>query len=378
MRIRILILVSFLSLFQNCFFPTEYEPSESGSNILTWFFIWGTISNANNYYSDDTCLYSNVVLPYTSCENAETLLKNGCKKDNINKGTIKYYKYAATADETLSMVVNPSYPSYFTNCVTAYKENKTVTTNSPISDLESNQSKASCQSNTSVTITSGSYRCISIHSFCKSVFSLKLSDSPSGLSVTGTGAANYTLPVWTSTTTTYSTISGTHAPVIGYDSKAIIPIGFSFTYFGQTFLNAYVATNGRLAFSDNYVSNILAPWSAAQYPDCNSSIQYSTTGTQGNLIFTVQWEKIPYLETTKTNMQRFNYQVKLYESTNIIEFIYGDTNGEISTSKVGASIFISASSSNIFIDGKTGSSSTKGSYSSSQFPASGTVYRFTP
>ncbi len=173
MKVRILALALAIGLFQNCFLPPSDVESSSGSGgIVTWFFIWGTVNNANNFRAgntfDSSCVYSNVVLPSTSCENSEVLGHNACKIDSISKGTIKYYRYFAEANENLSMTVNPSDPSRFMNCIAAYKENKIVSTNSPISDLETNQSLSSCQTSTSVSMTANSYRCISIHSLCDS------------------------------------------------------------------------------------------------------------------------------------------------------------------------------------------------------------------
>ncbi len=324
--------------------------------------------------SSSSCV-SVLNLPYTSCEGAESIPKNGCVSGSLTRGTIKYYKYQATSAETLSMVADGLSGN---SCVLAYKENKTVTTNSPISDLETNQTIASCQSETSVSMSTGSYRCISVHSYCDNNYLLKLSGNIGGLTVTGTGTANSNLPTWSqTTTTTYTPITGTHVAIIGSSYSAGIPIGFNFTYFGQSFSNIYVSSDGLLNF--NSISLAIGPWWFYQFLDCDSSIQYTTTGTQGSQIFVVQWQKVKHIYdmyNESSTGQRLNYQVKFYESSNIIEFIYGPTIGTTSMTNYKGAIYIKSKTA--IMDGKTGSTSTIGSYNASDFPASGTVYRFTP
>lgn len=328
-----------------------------------------------------------VSLPYTSCEGAPILSRNACVTGTLSTGSIRYYKYQAESAENLSIAVNPSSTSTVSNCVLAYKENKSVTTNSPVSDVESGQSLATCQAKTSVSMTAGAYRCISVHSFCDSKYILKLSGSLGGLTVLGIGAANTTLPALSQLSTTYAAITGTHASIIGGYASSIIPIGFNFTYFGQTYSNVLVGSDGILSFKNGsrYLLAI-APWLVSQYLDCNSSIQYTTTGTEGNRIFTVQWVNMLYqfeyfistLNGGNNNLRRLNYQVKFYESSNIIEFIYGPTSGNTSQTTEEAFIYIRSGDEKIFMDAKTGSTTTTPSSPPSTFPASGTVYRFTP
>lgn len=388
--------------FVNCLFPfSNTEETSNDSGISFFFWTWATINNASRTYtSSNSCLYSNVAFPTTSCENSEVLAQNGCKSDSITKGTIKYYRYSASTSETLSMVVYPSSPSSYYNCVAAYKENKIVTTNSPISDLETNQSTTSCQSNTSVSMTSGAYRCVSVHSLCSGNYLLKLSNA-SGLptSFSAGGTATTTLPsAWAATTTTYTAITSSPAPVIGDDAVVLLPIGFTFTYFGQTYTNVYATTNGILTFnvsnrpseypsylfisssSSSSLTSVIAPWWGDLYMDCDASIQYTTTGTAPNRVFTAQWQNIRNDGDTGSSAQRLNFQVKLYETTNVIELIYGSNTGTASSTSTRTAIGISNSvgGSGNYVNGRTGSSTDTNLYSSSSFPVSGTVYRFTP
>jgi kexin len=94
----------------------------------------------------------------------------------------------------------------------------------------------------------------------------------------------------------------------------------------------------------------------------------------------VQWKNYPASGTTTTLGARFNFQVKIYETTNAVEFIYGSKNITVNSASsypsVSASVGIRDSSAG-FREGKTGSSSTGVSnYRVGDFPPSGVIYRF--
>jgi hypothetical protein len=178
----------------------------------------------------------------------------------------------------------------------------------------------------------------------------------------------------------------------------LLPIGFTFTYFGQTYTNVYATTNGILTFnvsnrpseypsylfisssSSSSLTSVIAPWWGDLYMDCDASIQYTTTGTAPNRVFTAQWQNIRNDGDTGSSAQRLNFQVKLYETTNVIELIYGSNTGTASSTSTRTAIGISNSvgGSGNYVNGRTGSSTDTNLYSSSSFPVSGTVYRFTP
>ncbi|OWP83662.1 hypothetical protein BWK59_09300 [Flavobacterium davisii] len=49
------------------------------------------------------------------------------------------------------------------------------------------------------------------------------------------------------------------------------------------------------------------------------AITYSTTGTAPNRIFTIQWDDAKRYTKNGT----FDFQIKLYETTNVVSIIYG-------------------------------------------------------
>ncbi|MBC7447365.1 MAG: T9SS type A sorting domain-containing protein [Hymenobacteraceae bacterium] len=133
-------------------------------------------------------------------------------------------------------------------------------------------------------------------------------------------------------------------------NSAAQPIGFSFRYNGQSFTQFVLNTNGfiklgsappsaiNLFLEDNtnaYLggplsstepadNNIIAPFNADLVPAGTAEFRVVTTGTAPNRVCTIQWKNVkdqitppaPYIASAE-------FQVKLYEATRNIEFVYG-------------------------------------------------------
>lgn len=126
-----------------------------------------------------------------------------------------------------------------------------------------------------------------------------------------------------------------------------VEIGFDYWYNGVRYTQFSVSTNGFIDFSNstangtgntsfgytnanfttstNTTNLALAP----MYDDLTAqggqealgnSIKYITTGTAPNRILTVEWKNMAVYGNTTPDL---NFQVKLYETTGIIEFVYG-------------------------------------------------------
>lgn len=171
--------------------------------------------------------------------------------------------------------------------------------------------------------------------------------------------ANYTTA--RTTGVAYSSISATGNAIDSWRNNAgfsqddnrsnATDIGFDFWYNGTRYTQFNVSTNGFIDFSadpatggptagpysyDNtaFTSNgtgtylALAPF----YDDMTAqggtsalgnSIKYLVSGTAPNRVLTVEWINMAvYLNTTPS----INFQVKLYETTGVIEFVYGTMN----------------------------------------------------
>ncbi len=181
---------------------------------------------------------------------------------------------------------------------------------------------------------------------------------------------------------------GTLSTAFGDDVfQANIPIGFTFNYFGNAYTTIASSSNGWIAFfapTSSQASNlnlttatgslIVGPW----WDDLTTdSAVYITQGVPGSQVFTYQWYAKSYF-TGSTQQLRF--QVKLYEGTDVIEFLYGTNLPGTSSASESASIGLKApnSGNGNYIDAFTGSSFVSTAFLNS--PAKWPVrnYRFTP
>ncbi len=127
-------------------------------------------------------------------------------------------------------------------------------------------------------------------------------------------------------------------------------------------------------FSGYEPNKTIAPWwdylGAYNYP-----VQYTTLGSAPNRVFVVQWKNV---NSPSYSYRTLNFQVRLYETTNLIEFWYGNTSGsgELEYASFGIEDHIGGSGH--FIDGPTGSNTigTTDLNSYSNWPSA--FYRFSP
>ncbi len=196
-------------------------------------------------------------------------------------------------------------------------------------------------------------------------------------------------------TSTYTPISqGTSTGIYDDDDYATIALPFAFTFAETTYqqgTSLYVCSNGFLTLGDSDYSvwpdetdqySFISPLGHDLDPSSSGTITYNVTGASPNRVLTVQWAGVPCYGDDNT----YNFQVKLYETTNAIEFCYGQMSITDSKSPVvglwdhinsekmivtGTGNWANFTASNtvtdIFVDLNTGS-----------YPASGLTYSFTP
>ena len=143
------------------------------------------------------------------------------------------------------------------------------------------------------------------------------------------------------------------------DNSAAQPIGFTFSFNGTAFTQFVLNTNGLMRLGSDAPSsaaafppfaqapdsgpisgtnaadiNLLAPFNLDLGPGTSGGTEYrvATTGTAPNRVCTIQWTNVadkpqaamatdPTVITTQ--LANFSFQVKLYETTNVVEFVYG-------------------------------------------------------
>lgn len=149
----------------------------------------------------------------------------------------------------------------------------------------------------------------------------------------------------------------------------IAPIGFTFTYDGVNHNQCFLNPNGFISFSNQIAPTAYNPLSNAatfigggtisalgtNLISTTDPIVYATIGTAPNRTFVVQW----------TNARRatlpgnFNFQIRLRETTNVIEFSYGVCAPE-ETSAINAQVGIRGET-NVFLQGNVNNRSQAGS-----------------
>lgn len=144
-------------------------------------------------------------------------------------------------------------------------------------------------------------------------------------------------------TDAYSPLGGTNSTATGDDGiQNGIPIGFNFALGGGTYTHFCISTNGWIKLGNASTTIGASSWTnslgntathrpliAPLWDDGNrnaGAITYSTTGSAPNRVLTVDWNNVNTGgggSTSATNLVSF--QLRIYETTNIVEFVYGGT-----------------------------------------------------
>jgi hypothetical protein len=197
---------------------------------------------------------------------------------------------------------------------------------------------------------------------------------------------------------TYNEITGGTALTAIEDDDALsgaIPIGFTFNYCGTDYTQLIACSNGWLSFNTSITSsytgnsassaNDIKPALFPLWDDIsgdNATARYITTGTAPNRVFTIEYKN--WLWNYSAANPVISFEVKLYESSNLIQYIYRQESGAIDNSSSGASIGIAdndATAGYLSLN-NTGTapvpSSTTFTTNLGSKPATGQVYQFKP
>ncbi|PKN80856.1 MAG: hypothetical protein CVU48_00615 [Candidatus Cloacimonetes bacterium HGW-Cloacimonetes-1] len=195
---------------------------------------------------------------------------------------------------------------------------------------------------------------------------------------------------FTTTTGTYTPITGTAIEVIQTDDELspAIPIGFSFPYGDNNYANVMVSSNGWVGLGSTFTSNNLSnaltstgtmPVLAPLWDDLSlvaGTAMYLSSGTAPNRIFTMQYSAVKW---NYSGDNSFNFQVKMYENGKV-EFCYGSFTGTPNSPSASIGINMSPGNTNWFYSYTpgVGVSTTVENGNISTIPASGTVLQFIP
>lgn len=187
-------------------------------------------------------------------------------------------------------------------------------------------------------------------------------------------------------------LSGATTITSGDDVATNVNIGFTFNYLGTNYTQVRFCSNGWLSFDlsglqgnvNSYLftstvpNTTVAPWFDDLNADGSSTLSYKTEGSAPNRIFTAEWKNVLTYNVTAT--ARINFQVRLYETTNVIEFQYGSLVAGTHSGSESASIGLEDATGGTghYIESTTGStqSGITNLVSTTGWPA--VNYRFTP
>lgn len=142
---------------------------------------------------------------------------------------------------------------------------------------------------------------------------------------------------------TYTEITGGTQHITGtFDDQlfATIPVGFTFTFNGSTYTAATISCNGYIIFggtsslgynpisSTTVAGGCLAPLGRdlQSIAGAGSEVRSELSGSVGSQVFTVQWKNVKRYGTSYVG-ESLNIQLKIYEGSNKVEFIYGTCAG---------------------------------------------------
>lgn len=186
------------------------------------------------------------------------------------------------------------------------------------------------------------------------------------------------------------------------DTSSVQSIGFNFVYNGTTFTQFVLCTNGYIKLGNTapasmydvltaFEANVIAPYNFDLDGGTSPEYRVATTGSAGSRICTIQFKNVKDYSATTGQYTNMNFQIKLYEGTNNIEFVYGTFTASAAASAIlGATVGITgsvvASSVNATKASTTAWSSAtyiNGAYTGNKFnnrnsvlPTGGQIYRF--
>ncbi|MGA2622693.1 MAG: T9SS type A sorting domain-containing protein [Bacteroidota bacterium] len=148
----------------------------------------------------------------------------------------------------------------------------------------------------------------------------------------------------------YTEITGGLAGPSGDDAQLSVGLPFFFLYDGYNYDSVQISTNGWLELGTGASGSlrglstqaqvggyfnpgaradaerptkVLGPWWADLNTSPSGQITYQTLGTEPDRIFVVQWKNVLAYYDVGSTSTYLNFQVRLYEASNVIDFSYG-------------------------------------------------------
>ncbi len=167
----------------------------------------------------------------------------------------------------------------------------------------------------------------------------------------------------------YSSLSGT------------IDIGFTFKFNGHPYDRLKASASGFITFKkfptwDGMDSSVIAPLGFNALSGEKGTASYKTEGDTPNRVFTFEW--LNWKWDWDAAQPGISFQVKLYETTNRIEFIYRQEAGELNKPFARIGLMFQQTGKSMFLSdaGENPKAYSNVAYYVYQKPATGQIYRF--
>ena len=210
------------------------------------------------------------------------------------------------------------------------------------------------------------------------------------LILAGIGSWGQTANTYTFSTTTGGTlINPTYTTIVagGNDdlSSAVQNIGFNFVYEGVTYTQFSANSNGLVrlggtAVTTTWTNNLAGagnePKIMPLWDDLNTgtgNVRFGLSGTAPNRICVIDFRTVNSATNTTFNLR---FQVRLYETTNKVEFMYS-TGTTLSSASCGIGGLVSTNYSSVSTSTHTASTTTANN-TNTAWPGSGRLYTWTP
>ncbi|MDX1957754.1 MAG: hypothetical protein SFU98_04225 [Leptospiraceae bacterium] len=390
---KICFFIFFIVVNSNCKAPSKNnsELDKDTRNLLANSILFNWLLNPPKLSEDiEGCTQEIRQYSNADCIGADVISENSCNTGKLRKGELKFYKVNFTEQSDFSVSVDYGNNKYSPNvCSEFYKEDTNPTYKNRKDFLEFGEISKLCKDGyDKVSNKANSFRCISIKTNCSEDFSFRTTSAPAINFTSGVVTGTPSLPIWTKTSGAFTPINGRTIPVSNNNNIAPIPIGFSFSFAGITYTHLYISLNGGIGFDAGSFSTsiptinqqkdyFLSPWRTYLKMDCSSTVSYSLESGSGKIL-TIQWLNVLYnLEYISIKPSRISFQVKLYETSNKIEFIYGPSDIQSTSGTASTGIRYYYAGTEGFVESLSGTNNLYTYYPSS-FPTTGTIVRFTP
>ena len=219
--------------------------------------------------------------------------------------------------------------------------NNTVSGNTASSNVTGIYLSPASSSNTVIGNTANSNSAIGIYHYSSS------NNTVSGNTASSNGTADIYLNTgsnnYSSEIAAYNWIDATDgsiwAPDQGGtdDGSQLVNIGFNFSFFGNTYTQLKISSNGYVVFGSSSATslsnvaipnvgqpnNFIAPFWDDLNPGAGGNIYYKTIGTSPNRTFAVQWNGVPFYSAGGS----LTFELLLYEQSGEIIFQYNTMTG---------------------------------------------------